>query len=236
VSTPPLAPPGPAIPISLGGAPPVAGAPSSLYQRVSNPTTVTTPSGSQIMVLGQMEAEFYNKSAKHYRDENEFTNASDVLDLDRLLFYELQVFRMGYWLARGTDYDGMDISPVELRRNLKEVSDQLSRVKNDLGLTKAAREKAQAESVGAYLMELKQRAKEFGVHREKQLGKGLELCKQLFSIVAAFDRADAVEREKLGFRDSDEVLAWIRDTMKPEFDEVDDHFRTHQQKYWVRDI
>lgn len=186
--------------------------------------------------MGQMEADFYDKSAKHYRDENEFTNASDVLDLDRILFYELQIFRMGYWLSKGKDYDGFDVSSVELRRNLKEVADQLSRVKNDLGLTKAARDKAQAESVGAYLMELKQRGKEFGVHREKQLGKAIELVKQLFAITSAYDRADQVEREKLGFRDADEVLAWIRETMKPEFDAVDEYFRTHQQKFWVRDI
>jgi hypothetical protein len=232
VSSPPIAPPGPAIPISFGG----TATSSYVSTAKSAAVSVTTPGGSTIEVLGQMEADFYNRSAKHYRDENEFTNASDVLDLDRLLFYELQVFRMSMWLARGTDYDGMDISPTELRRNLKEVSDQLSKVKTDLGLTKAAREKAQAESVGAYLVELKQRAKEFGVHREKQLGKGLELCKQLFSIVSAYDRADAVEREKLGFRDAEEVLAWIRETMKPEFDEVDDYFRTNHQKYWVRDI
>lgn len=230
MSTPPAtAPPGTAfgaIPVTPG---------SSLFVPVQR-IPVSTPGGSVIEVLGQMEADFYERSAKHYQDENEFTNASDVLDLDRLLFYELQVFRMGYWLARGTDYDGMDISPVELRRHLKETSDQLSKVKSDLGLTKAARDKAQAESVGAYLVELKQRAKEFGIHREKQLGKALELTKQLFAIVSAFDRADKVEREKLGFRDEAEVLEWIRGTMKPEFDIVDDYFRQNQQRYWVRDV
>lgn len=203
---------------------------------VMNPVEVTTPAGHKIKVLGDIEREFYEGKAKHYTDENEFTNASDLLDLDRLLFYELTIFRTTYWLAQGVDYDGYSIDPVKLQRNLKETALQLSSVKNDLGLTKSARDKAQAEDVGTYLLELKQRAREFGIHREKQLGKGIELCKQLFSIVGAFDRADDVERAKMGFETEADVLAWIRETMKPEFDEVDDYFRANAQKYWVRRI
>lgn len=203
---------------------------------VMNPVEVTTPAGHRLKVLGDIEREFYEGKAQHYTDENEFTNASDLLDLDRLLFYELTIFRVTYWLAQDTDYDGFAIDVTKLQRNLKDTADQLSKVKNDLGLTKSARDKAQAEDVGTYITELKQRAREFGIHREKQLGKGIELCKQLFSIVGAFDRADAIERGKLGFEDEAAVLEWIRDTMKPEFDAVDDYFRINQQTYWVRRI
>lgn len=215
----------PAIPINPG-----SGAP------VMIPIEVQTPSGQTIRVLGDIERDFYTGKAKHYTDENEFSNASDLLDLDRLLFYELAIFRATYWLAQGTDYDGFSFNTAALQKNLKETSDQLSRVKTDLGLTKSARDKAVAEDVGTYITELKQRAREFGIHREEQLGKGIELCKQLFSIVGAFDRADDVEKAKLGFEDADAVMAWIRDTMKPEFDAVDDYFRENQQKYWVRKV
>jgi hypothetical protein len=200
------------------------------------PIEVKTPAGNTIKVLGDIERDFYVGKAKHYTDENEFTNASDLLDLDRLLFYELQIFRTTYWLAQDFDYDGFKIDPQRLQRTLKETAEQLSKVKNDLGLTKSARDKAQAEDVGTYIRELKQRAMEFGVHRETQLGKGIELCKQLFSIVGAFERADAVERAKLGFEDADAIVEWISQTMKPEFDAVDEYFRKNQQKYWVRKI
>lgn len=200
------------------------------------PVDVTTPSGKKLRVLGQIEKDFYEDQAKQYLAENDFTNTSDLLDLDRLLFYELIVYRMTWWLGAGVDYDNFAIDRSGLQRNLKETSEQLSRVKADLGLTKSARDKAQAESVGAYLVELKQRAKEFGVHREKQLTKGITLCKQLFAIVGSFDRADEIERGKLGFETEAEILAWIRDVMQPEFDEVDAHFRANQQKYWVRKV
>jgi hypothetical protein len=200
------------------------------------PVEVVTPAGQTIRVLGDIEKDFYVGKAKHYTDENEFTHASDLLDLDRLLFYELTIFRVTYWLAQGVDYDGFSIDPVKLQRNLRETADQLSKVKTDLGLTKSARDKAQAEDVGTYIQELKQRAREFGVHRENQLGKGIELCKQLFSIVGAFERADAIERAKLGFEDEAAIIEWISQTMKPEFDAVDDYFRTNHQKYWVRRV
>lgn len=223
----------PAIPITPGGG--VSFAPSLAGPAVQ-PKDVTTPSGVIIRVLGDVEQQFYIAKAKEYLDQNDFTNVSDLLDLDRLLFYELIVFRMQWWLGAGVDYDGLPIDRNQLQRNLKDTSDQLSKVKNDLGLTKSARDKAQAESVGAYLTDLKQRAKEFGVHRERQLVKGITLMKQLASIVGAFDRADKIEREKLGFRDEVEVLAWVRDVMIPEFDAVDAHFRANQQRYWVRKI
>jgi hypothetical protein len=197
------------------------------------PVDVVTPSGQKLRVLGQLEKDFYEAQAKQYLDENDFTNASDLLDLDRLLFYELIVYRMTWWLGAGVDYDNFTIDRTQCQRNLKETSEQLSKVKTDLGLTKSARDKAQAESVGAYLTELKQRAKEFGVHREKQLVKGITLCHQLFSIVGAFDRADAVERTKIGFESEADVLDWVRNTMKPEFQAVDDHFAKNVQRYWT---
>lgn len=203
------------------------------------PQKVSTPSGQTIEVLGDAEKLFYEGQAKKYLAENKFTNVSDLLDLDRLVFLEMLVYRSSSWLGRGANYDGMplsDRSEADQRKALKENSDLISKVKNDLGLTKSQRDKADYESVGAYVTKLKQRAKEFGVHREKQLAKGITLCQQLFSIVGAFERADQVEREKIGFPDAESVLEWITDIMRPEFDQVDAHFRAKQQRYWVRDI
>jgi hypothetical protein len=200
---------------------------------------VITPSGQTIEVLSNSERLFYEGQARRYQDENKFDNTSDLLDLDRLVFLELLVFRASSWLGRGTDYDGMvitDRAEADARKALKENSDLISRVKNDLGLTKSQRDKAQFESVGTYITQLKQRAKEFGIHREKQLAKGITLCQQLFSIVGAFDRADEVERGKIGFETEQDVLDWVRNVMRPEFDEVDRHFRANQQRYWVRDL
>lgn len=200
---------------------------------------VTSPSGQVFQVQGDAERLFYEGQSQRYLTENRFSNSSDLMDLDRLLAFELLVYRATTWLALGSDYDGAmltDRAETECRRQLKEYSALISTIKNDLGLTKSQRDKADYESVGAYLTKLKQRAKEFGIHREKQASNGITLCQQLFAIVGAYDRGDTVEREKLGFPDAEAVLDWIRDTMRPEFDKVDAAFRAGQQKYWIREI
>jgi hypothetical protein len=202
---------------------------------VVNLNRVATPSGQYIEVLGDAERDFYEGQRKAYMTQNLFTNTSDLLDLDRLLFLELLIYRASSWIGSGSDYDGLPISDqqeVAQRRSLKETSSLISVIRNDLGLTKSQRDKDAYSSVGTYITQLKQRAKEFGVHRQKQLATGITLNKQLFAILGAYDRSDEVERKKIGFENADEILDWIRTVMIPEFDAVDAYFVEHTQKYW----
>jgi len=196
---------------------------------------VVTPSGQTIEVLSDAEHVFYDTQRGRYMAENRFTNTSDLLDLDRLLFMELLVYRATSWIGRGQDYEGLTLSDHDetaQRRSLKDTSAMISVIKNDLGLTRTQRDKAAYESVGHYLTQLKQRAKEFGIHRERQVASGITLCKQLFAIVGAYDRSDEVERKKIGFENADEILEWIRDIMVVEFDKLDTDFIAGTQKYW----
>lgn len=211
-------------------------APSSLSGPAVQPYVVGTPGGQWIHVLGQEEHDYYVRQSARYRTEFAFQNVSDLADLDQLLFLETQAFRFSRWLGIGTDYDGYAVDTVQTRRAMKEVTELIAKVKTGLGMIKTQRDKEQAESVAAYLTNLKQRAREFGVHRETQLTAAIALIQQLFSIVGAYDRADKIEREKLGFPDDNSILDWIREVMRPEFDEIDAHFRANQQKYWVKDL
>jgi hypothetical protein len=197
---------------------------------------VTTPSGQFIEVLGAAERDFYEGQCRSYMAQNLFTNTSDLMDLDRLIFLELLIYRATSWIGRGQDYDGLPLSDsgeVAQRRSLKETSTLISVIKNDLGLTKSQRDKDAYSSVGTYITALKQRAREFGIHREKQVATAITLNKQLFAILGAYDRSDEVERKKIGFENADEILDWIRTVMIPEFDAVDAHFIEHTQKYWT---
>lgn len=199
---------------------------------------VTTVAGHQIEVMGQDEAKYYRAAKGKYMTENKFTAVTDLADLDRLLFMELMVFRWTGWLSSGKDYDGL-LAPSQedqIRKNLKEMAPLISAVKNDLGLTKSQRDKEAFESVGQYLTDLKARAKEHGVRREKQLTSAICLIKELFSLVGTFDRSNALERQKIGLETEADILDWIRHHMKPEFDAIDDYFRQNQQKFWVRKI
>lgn len=208
------------------------------YQQpvVVNLNRVATPSGQYIEVLGDAERDFYEGQRKAYMAQNLFTNTSDLLDLDRLVFLELLIYRATSWIGAGQDYEGLrlsDAGETAQRRSLKETSSLISVIKNDLGLTKSQRDKDAYSSVGTYITQLKQRAKEFGVHREKQVSTGITLCKQLFAILGAYDRSDEIERKKIGFENADEILEWIRTVMVTEFDAIDAKFIAGTQKYWT---
>lgn len=191
--------------------------------------------GQELQVQGAVEQAFYDGQRGKYLAENVFTVTSDLADLDRLLFLELLDFRWRTWLSSGRDYDGF-LTPQQeeqIRKNLKENAPLISQVKNDLGLTKSMRDKEKAESVGAYLMELKVRAREHGIRREKELARALCLIKELFSLVGTYDRSNALERGKMNLDSPDDILDWIRSHMKPEFDAIDEYFRNNSQKFWV---
>ena len=208
---------------------------------VANPTQlikVKTVSGFEIEVMGRYEAKYFRDQMTKYLAENKFTAVTDLADLDRLLFLELMIFRWTGWLASGKDYDGI-LAPSQedqIRKNIKEVGPQISTIKQDLGLTKSQRDKEAFESVGQYLVDLKARAKEHGVRREKQLTTAICLVKELFSLIGTYDRSNELERTKIGLESPEDILDWIRNHMKPEFDEVDAYFRANQQKFWVRKV
>lgn len=194
-------------------------------------------SGETIRVLGDVEARWFNTTRDSYMHQLHFTETTDLRDLDRLLLLELMIFRWSQHLAGGQDYIGFEIDEEKIRKNIKEYSEATTRIKESMGLTKRARDDAaNSGDFSTWITELKMRARAFGIHREKQLSTALVLMNELLSIVAAYDRSDPEERGKLGFETESEIVDWIRTTMAPEFQAVDEHFRENEQKYWIRSI
>lgn len=196
---------------------------------------VKTVSGEDLFVQTEAEARWFNDSRDTYLVQTKFTETTDLRDLDRLLFMELMVFRLGQQLAMGHDYDDMSIDDTLYRRNVREYSEQINKTKAAMALTKSVRdEAANAGDLSSYITNLKVRAKLFGMHREKQLGKALILMNELSAIVGAYDRSDKDERQRIGFENDAEIIDWVRKTMLPEYFAIDEHFRNKEQRYWVR--
>ncbi len=190
-------------------------------------------------VQSRDEAKFYSGQQQKYLAEHKFTAITDLLDLDRLLFFELLNHRATVQLSSGRNALGHTLTlseEADCRRAIKEAAPQISSLKNDLGMTKSQRDKEQYESVGSYLVQLRARAAEFGVHRQNQVTKALALINELYSLVGAYDRSDESERQKLGLESADDILEWIRTVMRPEFDAIDQHFRQNQQRTWIREL
>lgn len=191
--------------------------------------------GQQIELQDKSEQKFYQQAQKKYISENRFDAASDLRALDRLIFFETLMHRWQNFVASGKDYDGL-LAPQQeetLRKSIKETTPLISQIQVDLGLTKSQREKDQHESVGAYVIKLQQAAKAHGVRREKQLSKALDLINQLFAMVGSYQRSTPDERVKLGFEKPEDILEWVEQFMRPEYDAVDKHFREHEQKFFV---
>lgn len=196
---------------------------------------VTTLAGQTLELQDASEQKFYKDAQKKYITENKFDVASDLRSLDRLVFMETLMHRWQMHLASGRDYEGF-LAPSQeeqVRKNIKETAPLISSLQNDLGLTKSQREKDQFESVGAYIVKLQQAAKAHGIRREKQLTTALDLVNQLFSLVGSYRRSTQNEREKLDIENAEQILDWIENYMRPEYDKVDEYFRTHEQKMWV---
>lgn len=198
--------------------------------------TVMRVSGQSVTILTEHEKAYFDQARDRYLTQTKFTEQTDLADLDRLLALELMVFRWQQYLFAGADYAGDMVDEKRLTSELKLYSDQISKVKESMGLTKKSRDDAANDgNFAQWLADLKARAKVFGIHRERQLTNALTLMMELLTIVSAFDRSDTEERQKLGFETEHEILQWIRETMRPEYDALDAHFREHAQQYWIRD-
>ena len=195
---------------------------------------VLTPTGGLAEVMGDAEEERYNAALTAYTSGVTFTDQSDLEDLERILFMELMCYRWGRWLMSGKEYDGTVVSNEgELRRWINDYATQITKIKESLKLDRKGREGDQATTFFERWTQLAQHAKDFGVMREEQLGKALEIMQGVYSIIGAFDRSDEEERRILGFPDEAAIVQYLRET-KPDFDAVDEHFRQNKQRFWVR--
>lgn len=197
---------------------------------------VSTLSGHSVELKSKDEAAFYKTAQKKYMKDFSFDVASDLRALDRLVFLETLVYRYQTYLGSGYDHEGEEITSYDIsdmRKALKDASTMAADVQRDLGLTVSQREKEKFESVGNYIENLRTAAKEFGIHRENQLGVALELLNHIFAQCGAYRRSNDHERKKLGYPDAESLVKWIDEDLRAKYDEVDAHFRANKQRLWV---
>lgn len=198
---------------------------------------VLMPSGAHMAVLTLGEVEYLEERIARYFADNQFVNISDLQDVDRMLVLELLTYRTGNWLLRGgRNYRDEAIDEPAAKKELISLNAELRQLKKLLGIDKKARDAARGEdSIPVFIAALLAHAKEFGIMREEQLDKALELTHQLIALVQLHDNCDDIERRELHCT-MDDVVEWIRTVYIPEFSAVDEHFRTHVQRYWIQSM
>lgn len=195
---------------------------------------VQLPSGATWYVLTQDESDYLVDRVHRYLTDNRFTNVSDVQDIDRMVMFELLVHRWTLWLSKGVDYYNDEVNSRELADRVNAYSTEIRQLKKGLGVDKVARDRARGDdSVVAYLEQLKVRAGEFGIMRNEQFSKVIELFHQLKALIIYNANTDELEKREQHITDED-LLDWIKNVAIPEFDAIDATFRDEKQKLWVR--
>lgn len=196
---------------------------------------VRLPSGAAFPVHPQ-EVDYLTALGERYMEEHHFSNVSDLQDLDRLLLMELMCFRWGTWLSRGVDYDHNTVDVDELQKAIRTHSGEVRQIKKAMEIDTVSRSKAKGEdSVAGFINNLLARAKEFGVMREAQLAQALNLIQDIKAWVTLYENCDPEERRELHV-ELEDLVGWLKTVVFPEFDTVDDYFRAHHQRMWVRSL
>jgi len=197
--------------------------------------TVTLPSGALFQVH-ERESTYFQERARRYMGDNDFSNISDLQDVDRLLMIELLCHRWATYISQERDYWGEPVDEPQLQRALKDGSTEIRQIKKSLGLDRETREKTRGEdSPENYLMLLRQRAKHFGYMRNQQASKAIELFMELKGLITLHLNCDHQEQVEQKCQVED-VIKFLVDVAIPEFDLVDADFRETEQKYWIRKI
>lgn len=191
-------------------------------------------SGSRFHLLNMEEGRWFEISLERYTEQYHFDNIADLQDLDRLLGLELLSYRYANWLLREADYDGNPFDDKAIREHKDKIDKEIRGIKQHMGIGRKARVESESQSVSDYLQDLLGRAGEFGVHRDDQNAKILNLFMELKKLVGLFQRTDEEERKELEVG-MDDIFKWIVEVAIPEFDALDDHFRENQ-RMWIKDI
>jgi hypothetical protein len=195
---------------------------------------VESPTNSIFHLQTEQEAQYYERQRDMYQKHNRFMNISDLEDLTRLLTLEVMVYRWSTWLTQGFDYMAARVDEAGLKNAIKEYSTEIRLVKATLGIDRLTREKDKGETLGDYVQNLLDRAKEFGYHRNDQYSKAVTLIWELINQVQTYDRCDEQERTELDLT-AESILEWVRTVVLPEWNVINESFR-RQQAMWIKSL
>lgn len=205
------------------------------YDTIDPDLIVYLPTGTPFPVMNFGEVDYVTRLIEAYT-EMRFEHISDLAELDRLIMTELLGYRWNMWLGLGEDYEGGRLDP-KLEDKLKNASTEIRQIKGKLGIDKVARDRARGDgSVHQRITSLLQRAGAFNLHRCHQLDVGLELVNQLISLAQLHVnlKEHPEEQKEMGVT-ADELIVWVMETLKPEFEAIDEHWREHTQHMWHMD-
>ncbi len=191
-------------------------------------------SGAEYYVLSVDEAAWFDKSMERYMDDYRFDNIADLQDLDRLLGLELLSYRYTAWLTRGVGYNGELFDEKAVKDHKQKVDQEIRLVKKSMGMDRKGRVESEQQSTADYLKGLLRRAEEFGIHRDNQIAKAMDILNETKKLIGLHNRCDEEERKHLGV-ELEDIFTWLQDVAIPEYDKIDAQFRENQ-RIWIHEV
>lgn len=193
---------------------------------------VDLPSGAIFYVLTDNEQVYLEDKIERYLDDNHFHNVADLLDIDKLVTFELLHYRWMRWVSMEKDYWGEDIAVKEIALLADKYSQEIRQLKKALGVDKTTRDtKVGDDSVHAKWQKLLSRAKEFGYKRNEEAVQAITSMHRIAAIITYHRNTDQEERAE--FKVSVEDVIEVIDEEVAKFKEIDEEFRFRVQKYWI---
>lgn len=194
---------------------------------------VLLPSGANHYVLTDGEARELRDKCERYLSDNHFVNVADMQEIDRMIIFELMIYRWNLWISRGKDYWNEDVDPKKYHDMVNVYSKEVRLIKKALGLDKSTRDRTRGDnSVAALWDNLLQRAKEFGYMRNEQYVQVITSFQRIKAMITLHKNTDLIERKENACELSD-VLEVIEEEIA-KFDAIDEKFRFETQRLWVR--
>lgn len=185
---------------------------------------ITLPSGGQFQVHPE-EFDYVTQRVQSYNSQIHFENISDLQDLDRVIIYELLIWRWTGWMISGVNYVNDVVDEPTLHKQIKETGGELRQLKGALNMDKVSRDRQRGEdSVAAFLAGLSVRAEHFGYKRRMETGLIMETFMTLRAKITLHDNCTEHERREQHCT-MDDIINWLREEAFPIYDEIDRKFR-----------
>lgn len=197
---------------------------------------VELPSGVIFKVWNQDEADYVTASTNGYMTAFDFSGHSDLRELDAIVRAEMLCNRWDQWLAAGVDYEGARIDIKLITAQLSGRLTELRQQKKALGIDKVTRDKTRGDgSPAQYLSNLLIRARAWGIHRNHQADLAMQLLNFIFGQATAWSNMSPDQRREMDLT-AEDILTHVLNEYLPQWRELDDHFMTTEQTYWVADL
>jgi hypothetical protein len=194
---------------------------------------VQLPSGATYYVHTDSEANYLRDKIERYLTDNHFVNVSDMQEIDRMITFELLIYRWSLWLSRHKDYWNEPINDKKLSEMIQDYSREVRLLKKALGVDKSTRDRTRGDdSVAALWDNLLRRAREFGYMRNEQMVQVITSFHRIKAMITLHKNTDEIERKENACELSD-VLEVIEEEIA-KFDAIDEAFRFEKQSLWVR--